>query len=98
MRTHNGEQPPSPALNEATVAFKIFAGQHLGQIVGLLELGVDFEDFEFSFVRPKPMPLDKKITGSLGDPVIRRKKVSALIVFESSGVDRGVEGGRHGEH
>ena len=54
-----------PSLNGQSIAFENLTRKHLGEVVGVLVQGVDFENRKVAtvVVQPEPVPLNEEVLG-----------------------------------
>ena len=77
-----------PPLNAKAIALEALARQALGEVVGQLFLRVDLEHRKFNaMMRPEPVELGQEILRPVGDSLINRKIISALVVFKGPSSD-----------
>ena len=95
--TNNVVAAKLPLLHSEAIGLKRILRQCLGEVVGVLQLGVDGSDCTSIAISllvdklPEPVPLDKKEPGAIGDSLVVGKKIGSLVVFESDGSDGGTQ-------
>ena len=83
------EDRVSPTLCKLPNAFKSFAVETLGEIIGQLISCCNLQDLDIAVgdMVPKEVPLDQKVVGPIGDALLGRKQRGAAVVLEDSAAD-----------